>query len=54
MSEQENMQIIQRHFEAFGKGNHSETLDAFAEKVDWQPLETRSMQKEIPCGQPRT
>jgi ketosteroid isomerase-like protein len=53
MNEQENVQIIQRHFAAFGKGNLSAALDTIAEKVDWQSPVTRSVQKEIPWGKPR-
>lgn len=53
MNEQENVQIIQRHFEAFGKGNHSEALDIIADKVNWQSPATRSVQKEVPWGKPR-
>ncbi len=52
MNELENVQIIQRHFEAFWHGNLSGALEFVGDKVDWQSPVTRSLPKEIPWAKP--
>ena len=52
MNEQENVQLIQQHFAAFGKGDLSAVLGTIAQDVDWQSPATRSMQEEIPWAKP--
>lgn len=53
MNEQENVQRIQEHFTAFGKGDFSAVLDTIAEDVDWQSPATRSIKEEMPWAKPR-
>lgn len=48
MNEQENVQLIQQQFAAFGKGDLSAVLETIGQDVDWQSPVTRSMQEEIP------
>jgi uncharacterized protein len=52
VNEQENVQLIQQHFAAFGKSDLSAVLETIVEDVDWQSPVTRSMQEEIPWAKP--
>jgi ketosteroid isomerase-like protein len=53
MNEQENIQKLQQHFEAFGKGNLAAALDMVADNVDWQSPVTRTKSQDISWSTPR-
>ena len=53
MKEQENVQIVQQLFAAFGQGNIAAVLDMLAEDVDWQTPATRTEPAEISWARPR-
>jgi uncharacterized protein len=42
MSEQNNIQVVQAHLAAFGRGDIDAALAAVAEEVDWQSPATRT------------
>ncbi len=47
MSEKESLQIVQKFFEATGKGDLPKVQDMMAENIDWQSPVTRIELKEI-------
>ncbi len=47
MNEQENVQVVQKLFAAFGQANIPSALDILAEDVDWQSPVRRSPPSEI-------
>ena len=53
MNEQENVQVVQKLFAAFGQGNIPAALDILAEDVDWQSPVRRSPPGEISWAKPR-
>jgi len=53
MSEQENVQVVQQMFAAFGQGDISAVLDMLAEDVDYQSPVTRTEPVEISWAKPR-
>jgi ketosteroid isomerase-like protein len=53
MNEQENVQVVQKLFAAFGQANIPSALDILAEDVDWQSPVRRSPPSEISWGKPR-
>ena len=53
MNEQENVQVVQKLFAAFGQANIPSALDILAEDVDWQSPVRRSPPSEISWAKPR-
>jgi len=53
MNEQENVQVVQNFFVAFGQGNIPAALEILAEDVDWQSPATRNKPREISWATPR-
>jgi len=53
MNEQENVQVVQKLFAAFGQANIPSALDIRAEDVDWQSPVRRSPPSEISWAKPR-
>ncbi len=53
MKEQENVQLVQQMFAAFGQGNLPAVLETLAEDVDWQSPTTRTQPTEISWAKPR-
>lgn len=53
MNEQENVQVVQQMFAAFGQGNLPAVLDTLAENVYWQSPVTRTVSREISWARPR-
>jgi steroid delta-isomerase-like uncharacterized protein len=53
MKEQENVQVVQRMFAAFGQRNLPAALDTLAEDVYWQSPITRTVSREISWARPR-
>jgi ketosteroid isomerase-like protein len=53
MNEQENVQVVQKLFAAFGQANVPAGLDILAEDVDWQSPVRRSPPGEISWAKPR-
>jgi ketosteroid isomerase-like protein len=53
MKEQENVQVVQQMFAAFGQRNLPAVLDILAEDVYWQSPVTRAVSKEISWARPR-
>jgi len=53
MNEQENMQLVQRMFAAFGQGDLPAVLSMVAEDVDWQSPVRRTEPGEISWAKPR-
>lgn len=53
MSERENVEAVQRHFAAFGRGDLQAALDMLAEDVDLQSPVTRTEHKEISWARPQ-
>ena len=53
MNEQENVQVVQQMFAAFGQGNLPAVLDTLAEDVYWQSPVTRTVSREISWARPR-
>jgi ketosteroid isomerase-like protein len=53
VSEQENVQVVQQMYAAFGQGNLPAVLETLAEDVDWQSPVTRTEPSEISWAQPR-
>ena len=53
MNEQENVQVVQKLFAAFGQGNIPAALDILAEDVDWQSPVTRTKPRKISWAKPR-
>jgi len=51
--EQENIQVVQSMFEAFGQGNIPAALNTFADDVDFQSPVTRNAPAEISWAKPR-
>jgi len=51
--EEENVQVVQQNFAAFGQGNIQGALDTIAEDVDWQSPVTRTRSEEISWARPR-
>jgi hypothetical protein len=48
MSEQDNLQVIQAHFAAFGRGDIDGALALVAEEVDWQSPATGTPNALLP------
>jgi len=53
MNEQENVQVVQKLFAAFGQANILSALDILAEDVDWQSPVRRSPPSQISWAKPR-
>jgi steroid delta-isomerase-like uncharacterized protein len=53
MEEQENVQVVQQMFAAFGEQNLPAVLDTLGEDVYWQSPVTRAVSKEISWARPR-
>ena len=53
MNEQENVQVVQNLFAAFGQGNIPAALDILAEDVDWQSPVRRTRPGKISWATPR-
>ena len=53
MSEEENVQVVQQMYAAFGQGNLPGVLDTLAEDVDWQSPVTRTEPAEVSWARPR-
>ena len=53
MNEQENVQVVQKLFAAFGQANIPSALGILAENVDWQSPVRRSPPSEISWAKPR-
>jgi len=53
MSEQENVNVVQKMFTAFGQRDLPGVLNTLAEDVDWQSPVTRSKPEEISWAKPR-
>jgi len=53
MNEQENVQVVQKLFAAFGQASIPAALDILAEDVDWQSPVSRSPPSEISWTRPR-
>jgi ketosteroid isomerase-like protein len=53
MNEQENVQVVQKLFAAFGQANIPAALDILAEDVDWQSPVRRSPPSEVSWAKPR-
>ena len=53
MKEQENVQVVQQMFAAFGQQNLPAVLDTLAEDVYWQSPVTRAVSREILWTRPR-
>ena len=53
MNEQENVQVVQKLFAAFGQGDIPAALGILAEDVDWQSPVTRTSPREISWAKPR-
>jgi len=53
MSEQENVQVVQQMFAAFGQGDIPTVLGLLAEDVDYQSPATRTEPVEISWAKPR-
>jgi len=51
--EEQNIQVVKRLFEAFGKGDIQGALNTFAENVDFQSPVTRHAEPQISWAKPR-
>jgi ketosteroid isomerase-like protein len=51
--EEQNIQVVKRLFEAFGKGDVQGALNTFAENVDYQSPVTRHAHPEMSWAKPR-
>jgi ketosteroid isomerase-like protein len=47
MNTQENVQVVQKMFEAFGRHDLPAVLDTLADNIDWQSPVTRGISEEI-------
>jgi len=52
MNEQENVRLLEQHFEAFGKGDLPAALDFVADNVDWQSPVTRTESQNLSWAKP--
>jgi len=52
MEEHNNIQLIQEHFAAFGRGDLQSALNMVADTVDWQSPVTRNRPAEITWAAP--
>jgi len=53
MNEQENLQVVQQMFAAFGQRDLPGVLDTLANDVDWQSPVTRTRPQEVSWAEPR-
>ncbi|MFQ6050640.1 MAG: nuclear transport factor 2 family protein [Candidatus Hydrothermarchaeota archaeon] len=53
MKEQENVQLVKKHFAAFEQGNLPAALNMLAEDIDFQSPVTRNPSVEISWARPR-
>jgi ketosteroid isomerase-like protein len=53
MSEKENIQVVKKMFEAFGRHDIPAVLDTLAQDVEWQSPVTRTAPDEISWSKPR-
>jgi ketosteroid isomerase-like protein len=53
MSEKENIQVVKKMFEAFGRHDIPAVLDTLSEDVEWQSPVTRTAPDEISWSKPR-
>jgi len=53
MNEQENVNVVQKMFAAFGQRDLPGVLNTLAEDVDWQSPVTRSITEEVSWAKPR-